>query len=109
MAAARQPRSRTDLTPSQTVLAACLIESGYTRKPDESRRGTPAYKKGWEVRLVLKDHDEADFIKDCLIQAGMRPGKRFTKHGMIVQPVYGRSAVEAFLGWEKRLATAPAA
>lgn len=72
---------------------------GYVRSADLAKRkerGSERYKKGYEVRFVLDTESELKDVRRLLKAAGYKPGKPFEKHAKIVQPVYGRVAVEAF-------------
>lgn len=60
------------------------------------------YKKGYEVRLVAVSQRELTWLRRLLKQAGFKPGKPFQKHSRIVQPIYGREAVEWFLSQKRR-------
>ncbi|MBL8859707.1 MAG: hypothetical protein JNL28_14470 [Planctomycetes bacterium] len=79
-------------------LVQLFARNGYTRGPSFARvdEGHQFYKKGWEVRLVLRDRTELDEARRLLERAGLRPGKVFQKHQSWIQPVYGRTAVERF-------------
>jgi len=63
------------------------------RRTDES---SDAYKKGYEVRLIVADAHELAAVRRALEAAGFRPGRPFKKGRRIAQPVYGRQAVDAF-------------
>ncbi len=55
------------------------------------------YKKGYEVRLVVKTWREVMRIRQLLHCVGFKAGRPFKKHSRIVQPIYGKAAVEWFL------------
>lgn len=76
-----------------------FLERGYVRIADDSRRQKEGakYKKGYEVRLVVNTQTELDQLRLWLEQTGFKPAKPFAKGHQIVQPVYGRTAVEWFL------------
>jgi len=75
--------------------------NGYTRAPRDERRRELGrkYKKGWEVRLVLKTQEELDEVRGLLAQAGLKAAKPFKKSKRWAQPIYGKEAVELFLQW----------
>ena len=73
--------------------------SGYVRLAHRELREKlgQKYKKGYEVRFVLSTKTELNQARQWLSQMGFKPGKPFAKHRRVVQPVYGRAAVEWFL------------
>ena len=74
--------------------------NGYVRLPNSERReqlGSQKYKKGYEVRLVAKMPGELRHIRSLLRQAGFKAGNAFFKGKQIIQPIYGKAAVEWFL------------
>jgi uncharacterized membrane protein affecting hemolysin expression len=74
--------------------------NGYVRMADKKRineLGRQRYKKGYEVRLVATNEDELVEIRRLLEQLGFKPGKPFQKKRQIIQPIYGKEAVEWFL------------
>lgn len=82
-------------------LRAMLAGSGYARVADlakRKQRGSASYKKGYEVRFVLATKEELAHVRRLLKAAGFEPGKPFAKHSKLVQPVYGREAVERLRG-----------
>jgi hypothetical protein len=83
-----------------TVLASLFRRSGYVRALSDERKAAEGngYKKGFEVRLSLQTTGELAEAQAALEALGMRPGKPFHKHSRIVQPVYGKNAVEWFIG-----------
>lgn len=87
-------------TPSTaTELATLFARTGYVRRCDAKRRAREgqSYKKGYEVRFVLGSEHETRAVRHLLRAAGLRPGKPFRKHNRLIQPVYGRAAVDWFL------------
>ena len=90
------PRGETE----HRVLAPYLVElierNSYFRQPNVERRQIEkaAYKKGWELRLVLNNEDEVALADQLIRQSGLRPGRPFGKWGRWVIPMYGRRMVE---------------
>ncbi len=85
------------------VLRACFDRPGYVRAANLDRRkevGSQRYKKGWEVRLLVRDARELAQVRRALAAAGFRLARPFQKHNRIAQPVYGKAAVEAFLRFQ---------
>lgn len=58
--------------------------------------GTTRYRKGSEVRFVLRSETELDRVRGWLLLLGFKPGKPYALPGRMVQPVYGESAVRVF-------------
>ncbi len=90
---------------SERTLARYFIRKGYVRAANEYLRRTRgrAYKKGYEVRFVLKSVQERNEVRDLLLEVGLKPGNPFEKHSRIVQPVYGRESVRKILSWVARV------
>ena len=82
-------------------LAQIFQRNGYIRAPrDERRRALgPRYKKGWEVRLVLKSQEELVDVHRLLEQSGLKAGRPFKKSRQWVQPIYSKKAVDFFTRW----------
>jgi hypothetical protein len=80
------------------LLKQFFQQHGYVRVANETRKEQlgQKYKKGYEVRLVVKTQSELAHIRQLLHQIGFKAGKPFQKHSRIVQPIYGQSAVEWF-------------
>lgn len=72
--------------------------NGYKRIANEDRRLVlgKKYKKGWEVRLVADDETQLAQIRALLEIVSFKVRKPFQKHKQLVQPVYGKRAVEWF-------------
>ena len=77
-------------------LAEFIQRNSYVRVPNTKRRRKEKtrYKKGWELRIVLKDEAEVKEARRLLKTAGIRPAKPFAKARQWVQPVYGKAAME---------------
>lgn len=81
-------------------LAPQLVElvrrNAYMRRPNPERRKREKtnYKKGWEVRLVLKDETEVEKAHRLVERSGLKAGKAFTKARQWILPLYGRRTVE---------------
>lgn len=69
------------------------------RWPDAARRKSEkaAYHKGFEVRFVMPDAASAKRVRTLLLRQGFKPGALYRKRSQVVQPVYGRAAVEWFI------------
>jgi hypothetical protein len=82
----------------EELLGQYFRRNGYVRVVNEKRRQEQGqkYKKGYEVRLVTRNEQELAEIRHLLEQRGLKAGKPFRKHAQIVQPVYGKGAVEWF-------------
>lgn len=83
-----------------TKLAAIFAKSGYVRRfaADERQRlGSSQYKKGFEVRLLFGTQDQLREARRLLEALGLRAGKPYRKHSRLVQPVYGKPALDWFL------------
>lgn len=94
----RLPQSSADEGP-EVLLRRFFQESGYVRVADQARRKEMGsdYRRGYEVRLVVETHGELAQIRQLLRQVGFKAGAPFKKHNRIVQPIYGKAAVEWFL------------
>lgn len=71
---------------------------GYVRSKDEGKAQDLAgkYRKGWEVRLVLRNDEDVQRTRRLIEQVGLKPGRPFLKSGRPVQPIYGKAAVDWF-------------
>ncbi len=94
----KSPR-RSTRAKAEQLLRQLFSETGYVRLADEARRQADgaSYKKGYEVRLVVQTEAELAELRRWLARAGFKPAKPFVKGNQLVQPVYGRAAVEWFL------------
>ena len=74
-----------------------LQRNSCLRRPSSLRRkeGAEAYKKGWELRIVLETSAELTQLRRLLRSAGHPQAKAYRKRQKWVQPVYGRVAVKA--------------
>ena len=76
-----------------------LRANSYARVPDETRQeeGWGTYKKGYEVRIVVRTQTELKELRRLLQDAGFKPGKAYRKSArqsaQWVQPVYGKQPV----------------
>jgi hypothetical protein len=77
--------------------------NGYIRTPSPTRlkEGHQSYKKGWEVRLVLKNNSELSQTRQLLTAAGLKPPRPFRKSLQWIQPLYGQRVVNLFLNKSK--------
>lgn len=89
----------------QRRLARFYRRNAYTREPKAERLedGHRSYRKGWEVRFVLRDLDEVTIVEGLLRQLGFNPGKPFAKHRRWVVPVYGEDVVNSLRRWEAKI------
>lgn len=74
------------------ILTGFFLRNGILRSKNELRHrifGSKKYKKGYEVRFVLKNQEEVDQVRAALIALEINVVKTFTKANQIVQPVYG--------------------
>lgn len=86
---------------AEETLRQLLLNGGYVRVADLAKRsahGSASYKKGYEARFVVATRQELESVRRLLKAAGFRAGKPFAKHTKLVQPVYGRDAVERLRG-----------
>jgi hypothetical protein len=83
---------------AKEALRKIFQRNGYIRVPrDERRRELGArYKKGWEVRLILKSPEELDEAGRLLASVNLQPGRPFMKSRQYALPIYGRKAVDFF-------------
>lgn len=81
--------------PRSDSLAYFLQRNSCLRRPSSQRRkeGAEAYKKGWELRIVVDSSSELAQVRRLLRTAGLTPAKAYRKRQKWVQPVYGREAV----------------
>jgi len=81
-------------------LGELFATRGYVRRFSKDLReklGSDHYKKGSEVRLVLDSQAQLNQARRLLKSVGLEPGRPFSKHTRIVQPIYGQAAVAWFL------------
>lgn len=81
--------------PNTTTLADFIRANSYARVPDETRQeeGWGSYKKGYELRIVVKSQEDLKQVRKLLQDASIKPGKAYRKAQQWVQPVYGKAAV----------------
>ena len=90
----------TDDDAAATLLSHFFQRNGYARHPKATRQseeGSAKYKKGAEIRLVLKSQAEVDAAYHALIQLALKPGAPFAKAKQLVLPIYGKKKVTRFL------------
>ncbi len=90
---------------AENRLAQFFKRNGYIRKPNQKRKKEleqNKYKKGYEVRLVASSEDELAEIRDLVIQVGFKPARPYKKNKQIVQPIYGKPAMEYFQKFKKK-------
>lgn len=90
-----------DLTPT---LAEFVRGNSYTRVPSPKRmkEGRGSYKKGYEIRIIVKTWAESRLVRKLLRQDGISPGAAFRKAGRWAVPVYGLDDVLAVLKYKRR-------
>ena len=71
------------------------LDAVVVRCPDarRMREGWRSYKKGWEVRLIVRSYPEIDRLRAWLCEHALRPGAPYEKGLRLVQPVYGEDQV----------------
>ena len=81
----------------EVVLRKFFRQHGCVRIADEERKlQDPKYKKGCEVRLRARTESELLQIQQLLIEVGFKPGKPYRNNSRLIQPIYGKDAVEWF-------------
>jgi hypothetical protein len=98
MAAKKRKKS----TKPEAQLVEYFQRNGYMRIPDNGRlgdEGSTVYKKGYEIRLVARTKAELNTIRKLLRETGLKAGKPFAKAQQIVQPIYGKAAMDQFSAW----------
>lgn len=80
-------------------LQRLFARTGYIRHRSTDQletHGTARYRKGSEVRFVLRSETELTRVRGWLLLLGFKPGKPYALPGRMVQPVGGESAVKVF-------------
>lgn len=98
LAVATKAQSAATESPER-LLRLAFQRNGYVRVADLARRkerGAMVYKKGNEVRIIVRTEAELARVQDLLRRVGFKPGKPFRKAHQWAQPVYGKAAVEWF-------------
>jgi hypothetical protein len=92
---------------AERLLTTFFERNGCVRLVNEKRREQEGqkYKKGYEVRLVAYSEEELKNIRQLLLRVGFKVGKSYKKHRQIIQPIYGKTAVEWFMGRAKNLSS----
>jgi hypothetical protein len=90
-----------NVTPSidpQVELRRLFKQHGCVRVPNAKRQAAlgPNYKKGYEVRLTVSTRTQLLQVQRWLKQVGLTYGAPYAKGLLIVQPIYGRAAVDWF-------------
>jgi hypothetical protein len=95
--------TKTAAKTAAAALGAAFRRNGYIRYPnqDARRKRKTKYKKGWEVRLVVRTREETEQLRPLVAVAGFRAGKPFAKAKQWVLPVYGEAAASQFEEWAK--------
>jgi len=86
------------------TLADYVRTNSYARMPNPERQdeGYDSYKKGYELRIVVKSNDDMRKLRRLLNEEGITPGKAFRKAQQWVVPVYGKTAVNSLLKYKPR-------
>jgi hypothetical protein len=90
----------TDDDMAVTMLRYFFQRNSYARHPKATRQekeGHTKYKKGTEIRLVLKSEAEVEAARQALVQLALKPGAPFAKAKQLVLPIYGKKKVARFL------------
>ena len=92
---------------AERLLITFFERNGFVRLVNEKRREQEGqkYKKGYEVRLVAYSEEELKNMRQLLLHVGFKAGKSYKKHRQIIQPIYGKTAVEWFMGRAKKLSS----
>ncbi|MCP4091984.1 MAG: hypothetical protein GY747_00935 [Planctomycetes bacterium] len=99
-------KASASLRSAQRRLGRFFNRNAYCRQPSAERlaEGYSKYKKGWEVRLILKDEDEVAIVCSLLWDVGLLPGKSFRKGKRWAVPIYGEEAVSNLRKWGEEFA-----
>lgn len=86
------------------TLADYVRANSYARVPDETRQeeGWTAYKKGYELRIVVKSQEDLKRVRRLLQDARIKPGKAYRKAQQWVQPVYGKQPVNSLVALKSK-------
>lgn len=87
-----------------TSLADYVRANSYARVPNETRQdeGWSAYKKGYELRIVVKTQADLKQVRKLLKDASIKPGKPYRKANQWVVPVYGKQPVNQLVALKPR-------
>lgn len=87
-----------------TTLADYVRANSYARMPNPDRQdeGYGSYKKGYELRIVVRSQDDIRKLRRLLNEQGITAGKAFRKAQQWVVPVYGRNAVSMLMKYKSR-------
>ena len=84
---------------AQSMLVAAFLKNGYIRSRNEKRlkkEGGFNYRKGFEVRLVLKDKKDLKLIQAAIVALDYNLSKSYINQNQIVQPIYGMALSDQF-------------
>jgi hypothetical protein len=95
------------MTDTAATLGEYIRANSYARVPNPERQdeGYDEYKKGYELRIVVRTQNDLKTVRRLLLDAGITPGKPFRKARQWVVPVYGRNAVGALLKYKPKART----
>ena len=87
-----------------TSLAEYVRANSYARVPNEVRQdeGWSAYKKGYELRIVVKTQTDSKQVRRLLKDASIKPGKPYRKAKQWVVPVYGKQSVNQLVALKSK-------
>lgn len=84
---------------TKSELRKLFRRNGYVRWQNSSRlrNDKNKYKKGDEVRLIVRTQQELARVRRLLKSSGFECGKPFSKARQMAIPIYGRDQVAQFL------------
>jgi hypothetical protein len=88
----------------ERTLKEYIRENSYARVPDEDRQeeGWSSYKKGYEMRIVVKSQADVRNVKRLLTDVHIKAGKPYRKAQQWVLPVYGKDSVRQLVALKPR-------
>ncbi|MCC7162539.1 MAG: hypothetical protein IT331_08595 [Anaerolineae bacterium] len=87
-----------------TTLAEYIRANSYARVPNRARQdeGWSSYKKGYELRIVVKTREDVKQVRRLLKDARIKPGKPYRKANQWVMPVYGEQSVNQLVALKSK-------
>lgn len=87
---------------TKVALKKFYRKRGYVRIANKKRKKQSAsYKKGWEVRLITTNEAELTMIRGWIEHVGLKPGKPYLNKTRMIQPIYGKVALDWFRSRKK--------